>query len=588
MLNAAPTGFLICQQWWSGAMDKYYNVRLVKNRCGWRYHGSVHEWPKRGKLSDPDIEGDVVKVDIPTLVLYQDRTQDDDKSAKRFFRDKVLLLESHKKDPHDARTLFYLAQTCMCLKEFDMALYYSKLRIAEGGFEEERFLSFVRCGDCAFQLGHGWNEALIWYIKAYEHSPRIEPLIKMIKCYYNTARWHLAYMYCREACKLVYPEHCILFVDRSMYDYERWHLMGIIAYHMNKFDEGKKACEIAISQKGAHYDIDMHNLQEYINIEKKLLAGESIPIKKHGVINTIINTTSNTTSNTAPTTTISPQRVLSTMNKSPRKLIKDRDAFLEVYKVYPTDTQNLFQLAYTYFCLKEYDMAYYYFQLRLAHAGFEEEKFISYMCCGDCCIILEHGWYEAFVWYIKAYEHSPRIEPLIKITEYYRLTSKWHLAYIFSMEACNLDNACAQTPTGDKNLCENNLSPPDDILYDYQRWHLMGIIAFYIGKIDEGKKACEIAIAYHGPHYNIDLNNLQVYVNYEKNKNESKTGGNPSLDNNKLNKGNNISNSNSISKKETKKQFIARTVRELALAHPGLPEVSITKRAEAMWRKRKH
>ncbi len=73
-------GFLACQQWFSGQHDKYFNIRFVKNRAGWRYKGSVHEW-----LIDTKSEtGHPVNVVIrmpDTIILYQDRTQDDDKTA---------------------------------------------------------------------------------------------------------------------------------------------------------------------------------------------------------------------------------------------------------------------------------------------------------------------------------------------------------------------------------------------------------------------------------------------------------------------------------------------------------------------------
>ena len=47
--NSKSTGFLMAQEWWSGKYDKYYNMRFVKAREGWRFQGSVHEWMKNTK-----------------------------------------------------------------------------------------------------------------------------------------------------------------------------------------------------------------------------------------------------------------------------------------------------------------------------------------------------------------------------------------------------------------------------------------------------------------------------------------------------------------------------------------------------------
>ena len=87
--------FLFCQQWWCGQMDKYYNVRLVKARCGWRYMGSVHEWMKDTLSPTENSRFPVIRLP-DSIVLYQDRTKDDDKSRKRFTRDRELLLTDYK------------------------------------------------------------------------------------------------------------------------------------------------------------------------------------------------------------------------------------------------------------------------------------------------------------------------------------------------------------------------------------------------------------------------------------------------------------------------------------------------------------
>ena len=279
------TGFLVCQQWWFGQLDKYYNIRFVKANTGWRYRGSVHEWMKDTSSSTKDPKFPVIRL-TDQIVLYQDRTKDENKSGKRFARDKVLLLQDHKENPTDARTVFYLAQTCDCLNELDEGLYYSKLRITMGDFEEEVFHSYMRCGNNSVMLGHDWNDAMQWYIKAYERFQRAEPLVK-IADYYRTQAglllkqnkpvenlWRSAYMYIKEACELSYPDKVILFVDKGMYEYYRWHLMGIIAYYVGKLEEGKAACLRAIAQN-VNKEADEKNLKFYTEAEKRLAENMS-------------------------------------------------------------------------------------------------------------------------------------------------------------------------------------------------------------------------------------------------------------------------------------------------------------------------
>lgn len=287
-MDKPNNSFLLCQEWFTGVSDKYYNIRFVKNRCGWRYRGSVHEWMKDTTRQGPEPAYPVVRVpDHMNIVLYQDRTQDDDKTSKRFHRDRELLLKDYENSPKDTRTLFYLAQTCECLGNLEEALHYSKLRLEVEGFIEEIFHSYMRCGNVCLSLSYSWEDTMGWYMKAYEHSLRAEPLVKIADYYRHRATihdkeeiskylenekqedqkvlesggvykkvqynrkpnnfWRVSYSFLREACDLEYPHHCILFVDKGIYDYYRWHLMGIIAYYVGKFTEGKEAALKALS-----------------------------------------------------------------------------------------------------------------------------------------------------------------------------------------------------------------------------------------------------------------------------------------------------------------------------------------------------
>ena len=45
-LNTCKTVFMLCQEWWSGTSDKYYNLRVIKTKEKWRYVGAVHEYIK--------------------------------------------------------------------------------------------------------------------------------------------------------------------------------------------------------------------------------------------------------------------------------------------------------------------------------------------------------------------------------------------------------------------------------------------------------------------------------------------------------------------------------------------------------------
>ncbi len=255
--------FFVNQYWWSGRVDNYYNTRFIKNGCTWRYTGPVHE---HLSPSDGIIPDNIIK--IPKVVLYQDRTNSNTDSSKRFARDKKLLLQEYEKDKNNPRTLFYLAQTCECLKDYSDALYYAKKHLnTDDNFDEQIFHSLLRCGVVSSHLGHDWEHVLPWYMKAYEHSNRAEPLINIATYYYQKKKWHSAFMFVSQACSLIIPKDAILFVDTNIYNYERWHLLGVISYYIGKYDIGEKACIQAI-QNGGGKEIDKHNLEFYLSRKK--------------------------------------------------------------------------------------------------------------------------------------------------------------------------------------------------------------------------------------------------------------------------------------------------------------------------------
>ena len=269
-MTEPSTGYLVCQHWWSGQYDTYFNMRFVKARGGWRYKGVVHEWMKDTTSPTDNPSFPVIKID-ESIVLYQDRTQDDDKTGKRFRRDVDLLYAEYKKDPKEPRTLFYLAQTYACLQMNDDAFYFNKLRTLEDGFQEEKFHSFLRCGDLSVRLGHSWFDTILWYIRSIDHTPRAEPLNRIAAYYISKQNWFLAHSFLYISCNLEFPHTAILFVDKRSYDYDRWHLMGVVGKYVQKYEDGKKGCMKAIDA-GINVEVDKKNLQEYLEIEKKALA----------------------------------------------------------------------------------------------------------------------------------------------------------------------------------------------------------------------------------------------------------------------------------------------------------------------------
>jgi len=266
--------FLVCQKWFSGKLTTYFNIRLIKARKNWRYIGVVHEY-----IKDISQKNNNILRLQDSFFIYQNRNDDCNKSFSRFSRDKELLLEDIEKDPDNPRSFFYLAQTCDCLGHREDALKYSKIRLSLKGFNEEIFHSLMRCGKYSAELGMDWNISLEYYLKAFNDFNRLEPLIRIAEYYKDKKMWNLSYMFIKKGCELSFPTHHILFVDQCMYDYTRWHLMGIIAYYVQEYQQGKEACLKAI-EKCVYKDLDTRNLKFYLDKEKEQKEIEKSLTKK--------------------------------------------------------------------------------------------------------------------------------------------------------------------------------------------------------------------------------------------------------------------------------------------------------------------
>lgn len=252
------------RQVWSTAssVDQYYNIKFIKTRHGFRYHQSVHEYiMSQEAVDNPEL------LDRATFFfLFQDRRYDDDKSKHRFIRDREMLYKEHLEKPDDARVLFYLGQTVMCMGQYHLAYRYYNQRTKINVFPEEIYHSYYHMARISQVLGHDWSESLILYLKAFEYTKRVEPLLRIAEYYTKLGElneqkvkeqyteqltktngkitgvnyvgcsyYDVALNYLRTSLELDYPEKCILFVNRQTYDYERWFLFSNVILKENAF-----------------------------------------------------------------------------------------------------------------------------------------------------------------------------------------------------------------------------------------------------------------------------------------------------------------------------------------------------------------
>lgn len=244
------------------SVDQYYNTKLIRTKKEFRYNEPVHEY-----ILSPLAKGNAAMVEkLDIFWLFQDRKYDDPKSKPRFLRDRELLYTEYKTNPDKPRTLFYLAQTFMCLGQFHLSYRFYKKRTEYSEFAEEIYHSYYQMGRIAQVLGHDFYEILLLYLKAFENTKRVEPLLRIAEIYMvmgekneekvkemniknsieyksdqlsinyvGCSYYDQAYNYVKMGIELEYPEKCVLFVNRHAYDFERWFLLSKVILKDNAF-----------------------------------------------------------------------------------------------------------------------------------------------------------------------------------------------------------------------------------------------------------------------------------------------------------------------------------------------------------------
>jgi glycosyltransferase involved in cell wall biosynthesis len=119
---------------------RYWNTRLVRRDAPAEYKGVTHEY-----LS---VEG----AENLHHAWFIDHADGANRPGK-FDRDIALLEEALMRDPDDARSVFYLAQSYKDRGDFAKAAELYERRAEMGGFDEEVFCSWLAASRCMRALG---------------------------------------------------------------------------------------------------------------------------------------------------------------------------------------------------------------------------------------------------------------------------------------------------------------------------------------------------------------------------------------------------------------------------------------------------
>jgi glycosyltransferase involved in cell wall biosynthesis len=260
----ARTSYLMSQrvQMKDDYTAQHYNVKLLKNGCGYYFKRKIHEVlynDDKTQLNPDKIPDDIF--------LFQNRLKDTG-SIDRFYRDYEILVDNYKKNRNNPnrdeldfqRDLFYTGQTCICIFESEKqkvwltrAHQYYSLRASfkDAPFKEETWNSMMSIVMIYQGLEKPWNDIRMLLMDAWEFMPsRIESVLLLAQHYYIEKNFIVAFAFSNFSCRPVTPD-VVMSLNNKIWGYDRWRIHALICYHLGSnskdlFFAGVESLEVAI------------------------------------------------------------------------------------------------------------------------------------------------------------------------------------------------------------------------------------------------------------------------------------------------------------------------------------------------------
>lgn len=197
----------------------YWNTRLIRRHAGARYVGVTHEY-----VSAP---GDTAALTAAVFVDHADGSS----RGEKYRRDIALLEQGLIDEPHNARYLFYLAQSYYETHQYDKAIEFYTKRAEIADFAEEAWYGRLQIARCYKSAGDDpkFIEAA-W--QAYNCRPhRAEPLYDLICFFRLLSQQHAALVLLSTALRIPYPDNDVLFIEDNIYRFGLFEEMSICGFY---------------------------------------------------------------------------------------------------------------------------------------------------------------------------------------------------------------------------------------------------------------------------------------------------------------------------------------------------------------------
>ncbi len=221
----------------------YLKPQLVKAALPWKWVGVTHEYLDCSQSYTSE-----------TLKKVRYVSGDGGASSydpKKFLKNVKLLEEGLKKEPHNSRYAFYLAESYRDAGDKGKALEWFQKRASMGGWEEEIFWSKLQIAHILRDMGLVPNIVIESYLDAHNYrSHRVEPIYYLAQYYIALSNHAKAYEWLKKRETLAKsPKKDSLFNEDWIEDYGLLFQLSLCSYYVGQYQECLDACNKLLTIK---------------------------------------------------------------------------------------------------------------------------------------------------------------------------------------------------------------------------------------------------------------------------------------------------------------------------------------------------
>ena len=215
----------------------YWRRQLFRSGVPWRYQGVLHEVAVCDvPFTEAQLEGD--------YHIHSRRLGARNLDPQKYARDAEILQAEVDRNPDDARSVFYLAQSYRDAGDHTRALTWYERRAAMGGWDEEVYSALYQAAEARERLGEPWPAVQDAYLRAWNQRPtRAEPLHAIACRHRKEARYPVGHLFARLAAEIPLPVADRLFVHNDVYAWRALDEQAVCASWLGQWAETLDLCQ---------------------------------------------------------------------------------------------------------------------------------------------------------------------------------------------------------------------------------------------------------------------------------------------------------------------------------------------------------